>query len=46
MIKITKQPIKAASRAEANSVFFSQNFSDGKHSQIIARAGGFLRGAR
>ena len=46
MIKITKQPIKAASRVEADSVFFSQNFSDGKHSQTIARAGGFLQGAR
>ena len=46
MIKITKQPIKAASRAEADSVFFSQNFIDGKHSEIIASAGGFLQGAR
>jgi hypothetical protein len=42
MIKITKQPIKAAPRADADSLFFSQNFTDGKHSQIIARAGGFL----
>ena len=46
MIKITKQPIKAASRAEADGVFFSQNFTDGKHSQIIARASGLLQGAR
>jgi len=41
MIKITKQPIKVASCTDADSVFFSQNFTDGKHSQIIARAGDF-----
>ena len=46
MIKIAKQPIKAASHAEADGVFFSQNFTDRKHSQIIARAGSFLQGAR
>ena len=46
MIKITKQPVKGASPAEATHVFLSQSFMDRKYRQIMAIAGSFLLDAR
>ena len=46
MIKNTKQPIKGASCADADSLFYSRNFSAIKEPQGMTLSDGFLRVAK